>query len=50
MSIMSKLQYRMLLLIYTDPVSFSDVGIQSVILMVHVDVQTDEINLKNTEI
>ena len=34
----------------TDTVSFSDVGIQSVALMAHVDVQTDEINIKDAEI
>ena len=34
----------------TDLVTSSDVGIQSVALMVHIDVQTDEIDIKDAEI
>ena len=34
----------------TDPVSFSDVGIQSAAVLVHVDVQTDESETKDAEI
>ena len=34
----------------TDPVSFSDVGIQSAAVLVHVDVQTDESETKVAEI